>query len=287
MTDVLAPEAVAHEMPRVSPTWLGLREAADATARATDLVATVCRRLSGAARLTIHDLGCGTGSMGRWLAPQLSGPQHWIMCDSDPELLEWVVADMVNKAEDGSPVTVETRLCDISELTAADLDGADLVTASALLDLLTAAEVDRVAAACVAAGSAALWTTNVVGRVELWPADPLDAQIAAAFNDHQRRMVGDRRLLGPDAVDVAAEAFVRRGAATVVRHSPWRLGADHVELLSEWFAGWLGAACEQRPELTRPTEAYARRRLAQAAAGRLEVVVPHEDLFAHYEFRPE
>ena len=55
---------------RVSPAWLALREPADAAARAADLVdelrPAICRRR----RSVIHDLGCGTGSMGRWLAPR-------------------------------------------------------------------------------------------------------------------------------------------------------------------------------------------------------------------------
>ncbi len=46
-------------------------------------------------------------------------------------------------AADGSPVTVQTREADITRLTAADLAGASLVTASALLDLLTVDEVER------------------------------------------------------------------------------------------------------------------------------------------------
>ena len=38
------------------------------------------------------------------------------------------------------------------------------------------------------------------------------------------------------------------------------------------------AACEQEPELARQADAYRRRRLAEAAAGQLEVIVGHVDL---------
>ena len=47
-----------------------------------------------AARSVIHDLGCGTGSMGRWLAPLLPGPQHWVVHDRDADLLEVAAADL-------------------------------------------------------------------------------------------------------------------------------------------------------------------------------------------------
>ncbi|HEX2774722.1 MAG TPA: class I SAM-dependent methyltransferase [Micromonosporaceae bacterium] len=268
------------DVPRVSAAWLRLREPADAGARARELVEPVHRHLAGARRTVIHDLGTGIGSMGRWLAPQLPGAQHWIMYDRDPDLLERVCAEMVDASPHGEPVTMETRRCDITRLTAADLDGASLVTASALLDMLTADEVERVVAACAGAGCPALLMLSVTGRVELTPPDPLDVEIAEAFANHQRRTVGGRTLLGPDAVDATVAAFTRRGVAVRVRSSPWRLGAEHGDLASEWLTGWLAAACEQRPELAGPAAGYARRRLAEAAAGRLGVMVQHQDLLA-------
>ncbi len=273
--------------------WLALREPADAAARSLELVQPVRRHLTAMRPAVIHDLGAGTGSMGRWLAPRLPGPQHWIMYDRDADLLERASAGMVDTAADSALVTARTRQRDITRLTAGDLDGAGLVTASALLDLLTAEEVERVVTACAGAGCPALLTISVIGRVGLTPPDPLDGDLAAAFNAHQRRTTGGRRLLGPDAVDATVEAFRRRGATVLVRPSPWRLGstaragshasADQVELMYEWLQGWVAAACEQRPELARPAAAYTRRRLAEAAGGRLGVVVHHSDLLAGYE----
>lgn len=262
--------------------WLALREPADAAARAPDLVDRLRRHLAGrpAARRVIHDLGSGTGSMGRWLAPRLPGPQHWIMYDRDADLLERAAAGLVTAAADGAPVTVETRRRDITRLTPADLDGAALITASALLDMFTADELDRVVAACAGARCPTFLTLSVVGQVELSPPDPLDAEVAAAFDAHQRRTVGGRTLLGPDAAASAVAAFARHGMSALTRPSPWRLGAGRAALIAEWFDGWVAAACEQRPELAGPVAGYAPRRLAEAAAGRLTVVVGHEDLLA-------
>jgi hypothetical protein len=235
----------------VSPDWLLLREPADAAARSAELAECLARHLVGP--LVIHDLGGGSGAMGRWLAPRLPGPQRWVVHDRDPDLLELARADP----------TVEVRLCDIARLTAHDVAGASLVTASALLDLLTADELTRMLRAC--AGLPMLLALTVVGRVTLSPAEPLDARIGAAFNDHQRR---DGRL-GPDAVNQL------RGRA-LVRPSPWRLDAPHADLMAEWLDGWVAAACEQEPDLD--AGAYRARRLAQAAAGELVVTVDHADL---------
>ncbi|MFI9615076.1 SAM-dependent methyltransferase, partial [Streptomyces sp. NPDC052023] len=269
-----------EDQPRYAPEWLELREPADAAARAHDLLDPLRIRLANlpvrAGGIVVHDLGCGTGSMGRWLAPRLDGPQHWILHDRDPYLLHFAAAASPRSGADGSRVTVETRRGDIARLTPDALAGASLVTASALLDVLTGEEIDTLADACTGAGCPALLTLSVAGRVELTPGDPLDAQITEAFNAHQRR----GGLLGPEAVTVACEAFAERGATVHVQPSPWRLGPGEAELTAQWLRGWVGAAVEERPELAERAGKYLAARLAACAAGELRVTVHHSDLLA-------
>lgn len=255
--------------PVCAPEWLALREDADAAARAEDLIAFLPPSES------VLDLGCGSGSMSRWLAPRLPGPSHWILADRDPDLLARALADLP------AGTTGEARRLDVATLTAADLAGVDLVTASALLDLLTADEVDRLAAACVEAGVPALLALTVVGEARLDPAEPCDAVLAAAFDAHQRREVDGRRLLGPDAGATAVTAFRRRGARVQTRPSPWHLDtADpaHAALAAEWLDGWVGAALLQEPR--RASQDYLARRRDQVAAGTLRVSVGHVDVLA-------
>jgi hypothetical protein len=263
---------------RVSRGWLALREPADAAARANDLVERLTRQLPATGPRVIHDLGCGTGAMARWLAPLLPGPQHWILHDLDADLLDVAASEPPGPAADGGAVTLETRTSDISRLLAGDLAGSTLVTASALLDILTEEELSALITVSVGAGCLVLLTLSVVGRVELTPAEPLDSRIAVAFDAHQRRVTERGRLLGPDAVSVAVEQADRLGAEVHVEPSPWRLGASEAELAAEWFTGWVGAACEQEVELAAKVVPYTRRRLAQAAAGELRVTVDHADL---------
>jgi hypothetical protein len=263
---------------RVSPSWLALREPADAEAHAHDLAEAVDRALPASGLRVIHDLGCGTGAMGRWLAPLLAGPQHWVLHDRDADLLALAAADVPGPAADGAPVTVEARSTDVARMLPGDLAGATLITASALLDLLTADELDRLAGLCAGAGCPVLLTLSVSGSVDISPADPLDRRVAAAFDAHQRRATKRGRLLGPDAVDFATEAFRRLGAEVLTRPSPWRLGPAHSALSAEWLTGWVGAAGELDIELAAQCEPYARRRLEQASAGELAVTVGHADL---------
>ena len=187
--------------------------------------------------------------MGRWLAPLLPQPQHWVIHDRDEDLLALAVADPP------AGVTVEARRSDITRLAPEDLAGADLVVASALLDMLTADELRRMLGAC--SGHRILIAMTVTGRVSFAPPEPLDVPLGVAFNAHQRR---DGRL-GPDAVTAALDAL---GGEVLVRPSPWHLGADHAELMTAWFGGWVDAACEKEPELASEAGPYRDRRLAQA-----------------------
>ena len=223
---------------RTSPHWLALREPADAAARSVELVERLGRHLPAAGRLVIHDLGGGSGAMGRWLAPRLAGRQHWVVHDRDADLLELAMEDPPGPAADGAAVTVEARRSDITRLAPGELAGASLVVASALLDMLTADELAAMLGTCIAIGRCPiLLALTVVGRVALTPADPFDARMVAAFNAHQRRTTAAGRLLGPDAVDAAVEQLHRTGAEVVVRPSPWRLDAAHAGLTAKWFDG--------------------------------------------------
>lgn len=257
----------------VSADWLTLREDADAAARSLTMARDAAGRLRGP--VTVHDLGSGTGSMMRWLAPLLPGPQRWVLHDWNPALIERAARTRPHQVGE-----VQMRVGSLEHLRVQDLEGASLVVASALLDVLTADEVEAIVRACVAAQAPALFTLTVTGHVSLQPVDPADRVFEAAFNDHQRRVTDGRRLLGPDAVAVVVDLFRTAGWATRVEGSPWRLGVSDRALLTEWMDGWLGAAMDERPALHEWAREYARSRSAQLAAGSLRVEVQHQDVLA-------
>ena len=269
---------IVVERTPVSAEWLALREPADAAARDRELVENLRRHLPVISRWVIHDLACGTGSMGRWLATLLPGPQRWVLHDLDPGLLRVAAVEPPGRAADGASVIVETRRSDVTRLRPDDLADATLITASALLDLMTHDELEGLIDVCANAECPVLLTLSVIGRVDLAPVDPLDSRVAAAFDAHQRRTTQRGRLLGPDAVAVAVRGFRRLGADVLLRPSPWRLGAGEADLAGEWLTGWIGAACEQSVDLASEIGSYARRRLAEARAGRLAVTVGHADM---------
>ena len=276
----------------VDPDWLALREPADTRARdaaADTLLPPLLGHLSGrlparpddatgasAGRrgVRVVDLGAGTGANLRWLAPRLTAlgepgtlpAQCWTLVDHDPRLRSWGPV---------SSTTVRADVADLPRLLNA-LDGVDLVTAAALLDLLDGPALAAVVDAVVAHGVPALLTLSVTGTVDMGPADSLDDIVRVAFDAHQRR---DGRL-GPDAGAGAARLFRERGWNVVVAATPWRLGADDADLVQAWLEGRAEAAVEWRPDLAGPARVWLDRRRSQALAGALTAVIDHVDVLA-------
>ncbi|GAA4382410.1 class I SAM-dependent methyltransferase [Agromyces bauzanensis] len=267
------------EIIEVSSEWLALREQEDARARSRRLARAAARRL-GSGPIVIHDLGSGTGSMTRWLAPLLLGPQTWVLHDWNADLVERAAEGVVPLDQERRAVTVRTRAGELARLGSDDLEDASLVTASALLDVLTAEEVRAVVQACVDAGCPALFSLSVTGEVRLDPRDPRDDVFQRAFNEHQERRVGERRLLGPSGGAFAHRLLLQAGWNVRSAATPWRLGDHDPRLLEQWFDGWLGAALEQRADLEVDGSGYRALRSSQLRHGALSATVAHADLLA-------
>ena len=249
--------------------WLALREPADVAARAAHLAAPFAGRTQ-----RILDLATGTGANIRYLAPRLGGAQDWLAVDRDAVLL----ADLAARAlPDG--VRVRTLELDLARrLDDLPLEGIDLVTASALLDLVSAEWLQRLAARCADAGAAVLFALNYDGRIEWSPAETGDARVRELVNRHQRGDKGFGPALGPSAAAEAAERFARLGYAIEEARSDWVLGPEGSALQSTLVDGWVAAAVEIVPSERGELEGWARRRRTHIAAGASRLRVGHVDV---------
>jgi hypothetical protein len=272
-----------------SAEWLALREPADARARAValerGLVTAMAARARGRSPGTpwlALDLASGSGSNVRHLSAKLPGPQRWRLLDSDPGLLARASERCAGlRAADGSPVEIETETLDLScAPLASAFRGASLVTASALLDLVSAAWLQDLAAACASAGAVALLALDYDGRRECVPVDEGDAPALAAFHQHQQRDKGFGLALGARATDVAAEAFAARGFSVLRAPSDWTLGPGEERLQAALLHGWAEAAIEARPAGRATVEAWLVRREAHLGSGASRLRVGHQDLLA-------
>ncbi|MDP5348458.1 MAG: class I SAM-dependent methyltransferase [Paracoccaceae bacterium] len=217
-----------------SAAWLALREPADHAARDAGLLHAAARAAGQPA--VIVDLGCGTGSTIRAFSGHLAEGATWRLVDNDPELLRHAAL-----AAQGA---VTTHRIDLRDLDSLPLDGASLVTASALLDLCSLDWVEGLAERLADHGLPFYAALTYDGVMHWTPSDTADASVTVAFNRHQ---VGDKGFgpaLGPGATDAMAAALERRGYAVHRSDSPWHLGPDQSALQRELLAGIAMAAAE-------------------------------------------
>jgi hypothetical protein len=278
--------------------WLRLREPADVACRSEALTRAVRDALGGADRVSIVDLGTGTGSNLRYLMERLGGRQCWTAVDRSADLLaempqriaSWAAARGYDaQPGDGScrvraphfACEVETRQRDLRLLDDDLCAGRRLVTASALLDLVPASWLETLAARCRAAGAVALFTIIYNGQSRSTPAEDGDELVLELFNRHQKTNAGfGAPAEGPDAPATAERCFTEAGYHVERVPSPWSLGPGHSEMQRFLIDGWAQAASEVAPGQTAAIARWRARRLAHLAAGRSHIVVGHDDLAA-------
>lgn len=241
-----------------SPEWLALREPVDHRSRDGALAGLLAGRLQPRPEPQIVDLGCGTGSNLRAIAPLLGPRQRWTLVDYDPRLLTaarerltaW--ADraeardeclVLRKAE--RDIVIRFKQADLVQ----DLDGAlgeapALVTASALFDLCSTAFITRFANA-VAKRRSIFYTVLTYDGVQSWtPEHPADPIMRAAFIAHQKTDKGFGVSAGPDAPAALKSAFEAEGYSVREADTPWRLDAADARLVDDLAEGFAGAVAE-------------------------------------------
>lgn len=255
--------------------WLTLREGYDLRARNPVVLDAVASLLRSKSTVRISDLACGTGSTLRALGPHLPAEQHWDLVDNDPRLLKTACSGRYSE---------EVRLNAVQ----LDLNGdfepmlgraSDLITMSALLDLVSEAWLDRFVCHVSARALPVYAALTYNGQIDLAPADPIDAAITAAVNAHQLTDKGFGPALGPSGGAAAITRFEKLGYSVLQGTSDWVIGVADQEIQIELLNGWASAAsamqslprCEIDDWLTR-RKAAVHRRISTMRVGHLDFV---------------
>jgi methyltransferase family protein len=253
--------------------WLSMREPYDQAARNGAVLDAVAAAFAGASAATVTDLGCGTGATMRAMASRLPARQSWRLVDNDDVLLDVAAT----AAPAGASVTIV--VLDLVGAIEQALDSCDLVATSALLDLVSAAWLDRLVASLARFARPFYAALSYDGAVTLMPETRHDAVVIAAVNRHQRTDKGFGPALGPDAARTAPARFRHAGFAVLEGCSDWRFGAGDHEIQMAMLDGWADAAREIGVNLSTLDEWLGERR-DHVIAGRSHMRVGHIDFFA-------
>jgi hypothetical protein len=258
-----------------SAEWLSLREPFDGRARNAAVLDAVANHLKGRNAITVVDLAAGTGSTLRAIAPRLPARQDWRLVDNNLSLLARAEASV------GPQRNVKAVPVDLAHDLEAALDGpADLVTTSALLDLVSKAWLERLIVETAARNLPVYAALSYDGRVALDPLDPLDKEIVAAVNAHQRTDKGFGQALGPDAAAAAIAGFAALDWAVDQGQSDWEFAPGDTRIQEEILAGWAFAAQDSGLVSADAAGDWLARRRKHVSAGRSAIRAGHVDFFA-------
>lgn len=274
--------------------WLALREPFDAAARAASsrLLARLRAKRPARGPWRVMDLGCGTGANWRWLAPRLGGEQQWLALDHDAALLRaWPLPAGAEARPDGTlrwrgvhfDATLLRREAELArDLHTLPWEAAQLVTASALLDLAGMDWLNELVHRATDARATLFFALNVDGTPTWAPADADDAWVGELFAAHQGRDKGLGPALGTRAVPWLKQALRARGYRVAVGRSDWCLergaAGDSRGMKAALLEGFARAAIEQEPALAPLVRAWRLRRLRSIEGSALRV--GHLDLLA-------
>jgi SAM-dependent methyltransferase len=258
-----------------SAAWLALREPYDRAARNSAVLDAAGTAVAAAA--TVTDLGCGTGATLRAVAPYLPARQNWRLVDNDKALLDKVLREGVAAVHAG--VRITTVAADLAGAIEAAVGDCDLVTTSALLDLVSAEWLDRLVALLVRLSRPFYAALSYDGAVALSPSCRHDGEVIAAVNRHQRTDKGFGPALGPDAARTAPERLRGGGFTVVEGRSDWRFGPEDRAIQMEVLTGWANAARDTGTEPAIVAE-WLGVRGDHVAAGSSQMRIGHIDFFA-------
>jgi hypothetical protein len=268
-----------------SPDWLALREPVDAEARSSRLTRLVGETLP---HDLVHalDLGTGTGANVRYLTGRLPIRPEWLLVDEDPQLIEEAARMCASGLVRRVDLTEEIHSAALGIFA-----GRELVTASALLDLVSERWLRALADKCRQVGATVLFALTYDGEIRCVPKEPEDDVIRDLVNRHQRRDKGFGPALGPAAAGVAERCFADLGYHVEREASPWVLSPDvqsgimaadgrASELQRQLIEGWAEAASDVAPEELPSIDRWRTGRLAHVTAHRSRLTVGHADVAA-------
>jgi hypothetical protein len=259
-----------------SAAWLALREPYDLAARNRIVRDAATAAFSRRPSVCLVDLACGTGATLRALADGLPSRQTWRLVDNDLGLLARAAS---------LPVPPDTNVVARPLDLVRDLELAleapvDLVTISALLDLVSVEWLDRLVMEIAARGLPLYAALTCNGRTLCEPREELDADILAAFNAHLRADKGFGPALGPSAGSRAAERFACFGYTIVEGPSDWILGPSDCDIQETLLASWAEVAQAGGGLSQSGVREWLQRRRLHVAQGRSRIRVGHSDFFA-------
>ena len=220
---------------------------------------------------------------------------QWLLIDADSQLLATAqrLNQLVELSSDRLDPERAQRRRNVPNFLRADLTDErswprfnpdDLITASALIDLVSRQWLIGLIERCRQAGAALHLALTYDGRSRWLPGHPLDSTVQRAFDQDQQTDKGFGLALGPAGFSTAIELLKQAGFCVWSASSDWRLDSRHRgarRLIEPLIANHARLAARGESEFLAGNVAHwAAQRRRQVACGRLRVSIGHQDIVA-------
>lgn len=269
--------------------WLSLREPVDHRSLNPDVLAAFARHFGDKEAISIVDLGSGSGSSLRALAPRLGLRQKWQLVDHDRQLLSFALEQLALWADsakdennfmllqkDGRQIEVKTQLADLSDgLPDALSEKADCLTSSAFFDLVSPQWIENFCAS-LAGVQLPLLALLTYDGTEVWsPPHFADEVMLKAFHQDQHKDKGFGPAAGPQSATVLHEALSIQHYKVFSGQSDWLLNSNtDTELIRALATGSANALAGSN--VIKEAELHSWRDSRQAAD---RCTIGHKDIF--------
>lgn len=270
-----------------SASWLSLREPADHKARNRHLAENLQAHFGLRDTIKVVDLGCGTGSNLRATAEYLPSHQNWQLVDYDAELLIAAKTTLISWADEERDegdtlklkkghrsLNIQFLQADLArDLKTVFSSQPDLVTASALFDLMSEASLRRLTKS-VTEHRAVFYTVLTYNGLQKWdPRHPDDNALLGAFHHHQRIDKGFGAAAGPTAPQLLHDQFHASGYRVEEGDSPWNLETSRDKaLITELKDGYATAVSETGRVAQETIDMWASRDFRKAVVGHTDTL---------------
>ncbi len=276
--------------------WLNERFAYDNAARNTEVEQAFINHFRFKEKLSILDIGAGTGANCLYFMERLFKNQEWTLIEKDPQLCEackqrierflldynffYTYEDNVFRIKIWESRVkikiINASFFDLKELV--DLDQIDVLMAAAVFDVLTLEQFEEVMKPIVASKTA-LFTSMNYHSMKCLPEESLDIEFVSAYENHMMREQTIGVAMGPKCSSLIEAFFKQHQIEFIKGSSQWKLDERAQKMHSFLLNFMEGALGEEALVDLKIFNSWLSEKRALSQSGRLNMEVNHLDYF--------
>lgn len=227
--------------------WLKERYPYDVEARNKELETKVLKELSNKEKVTIVDVGAGTGSNCLYFVEQLNQSQKWYLVEQNELLSNATVRRLreyaayhkydYEKKKKGIKITSLTKTIEVILVNDSilniekliDLKKVDLVIANTAFEQFSKQQFDELAQVLIQYKKSFYATLNYQ-QMAFEPEDPFDDVFINLYNDYKERPQVKGKVMGKNASRLMLDVFESADWKTEEQESTWRVEQNDIKM---------------------------------------------------------